>query len=70
MSGSPVRTGPAPTRSVRQLLSVKEVAQLLGLSRSKLYEMIAAGDLEAYRLGGRIRVPTHAVAELLEKTRL
>lgn len=52
------------------LLSVQRVAELLGMSRSKVYELIAARELEAYRPGGRLRVTTKAVAALLEKTRV
>ena len=52
------------------LLSVQRVAELLGVSRSKVYELIAARELEAYRPGGRLRVTSHAVAALLEKTRV
>ena len=52
------------------LLSVQRVAELLGVSRSKVYELIAARELEAYRPGGRLRVTTGAVAALLEKTRV
>ena len=72
------RSGKSPIRLVRsqptpplsQLLSVKDVAQILGLSRSKIYQLIAACDLQAYRPGGRIRVPVDAIEELLERTRL
>ena len=56
--------------SLPVLLSVKQVAQSLGVSRSKVYELIASHELEAFRPGGRIRIPTRAVAELLERTRL
>ena len=71
MSGAPVRTAQVPVaRFVPRLLSVREVAQSLGLSRSRVYEMISTGELEAYRPGGRIRVAADAVVELLERTKL
>ena len=62
--------GPLVARSVPQLLSVRDVARALGLSRSKVYQLIDGGELEAYRPGGRIRVAADAVAEFLEKTKL
>jgi excisionase family DNA binding protein len=49
---------------------VKAVALALGLSRSKIYQLIDRGELEAYRPGGRIRVAANAVVEFLEKTKL
>jgi excisionase family DNA binding protein len=49
---------------------VKDVARLLALSRSKVYELVAAGELPAYRPGGRIRIPLPAVSELLERSKL
>jgi excisionase family DNA binding protein len=58
------------TPPLSQLLSVQDIARLLGLSRSKVYQLIAAGDLQAYRPGGRIRVPVEAVVALLEKTKV
>lgn len=72
------RTGREALRLVRgraapplsQLLSVQDVARILGLSRSKVYQLVAAGELQAYRPGGRIRVPEEAVVALLEKTKL
>lgn len=39
---------------LRLTLSVEEVAQLLGLSRSAVYEAIARGDIPALRFGRRI----------------
>ena len=34
------------------LLKVPEAAAQLGISRAKLYELIAAGDLPAVKIGG------------------
>ena len=47
----------------RVLLRPVEVAQMIGVSRSKIYELIAGGVLPCVRLeGGRlIRVPFEAV---------
>jgi excisionase family DNA binding protein len=39
------------------LLRAEEVAELLGIGRSKVFEMIAAGDLPTVRIGRCVRVP-------------
>jgi excisionase family DNA binding protein len=41
----------------RMLLRPVEVAEALGISRSKAYELIAAGTIPSVRIGGGIRVP-------------
>lgn len=52
------------------LLTANQVAEALRLSRSKVYEMVASGDLEAYRPGGRLRIAADAVARLLDRSRV
>jgi excisionase family DNA binding protein len=47
----------------RLLLKPEEAAQLLGISRSKAYLMIAGGELPAVRLGRFTRVPLDALKE-------
>lgn len=42
-------------------VTVSEAAQLLRISRSKTYQLIAAGELKTIKIGGSRRVP---VAEL------
>ncbi len=39
------------------LLRATEVASLLNLGRSKVYELMAAGELPVVRIGGIVRVP-------------
>jgi excisionase family DNA binding protein len=50
----------------RVLLRVSEAAEMIGVSRSKLYEMVAEGVLPAVRLPGNrlIRIPAEAVRRL------
>lgn len=52
----------------KPLLSVEEVAILLGQSRSSVYRSIQRGDLPlpTFRLNGRLRIPRRAVERLLE----
>ena len=55
----------------RLLLTVPEAAEALAISRSKLYELIAAGLVRSIRIDGSRRVPIKAletyVAELLDR---
>jgi len=38
-----------------------EAAESLGVSRSKAYELIAAGEIPSVKIGGCIRVPIDAL---------
>ncbi len=51
------------------LLPVTETARLLATSRSKIYEMIAAGQLESVKLGRRRLIPREAVEEYVASLR-
>ena len=50
------------------LLKISQAAAFLGLSRSKIYAMIAAGELESTKIGGSRRVPRHAVEQLAARS--
>jgi excisionase family DNA binding protein len=45
------------------LLKPIEVAELLGLSRSKVFEMLAAEELPVVRFGRVVRVPREQLGE-------
>ena len=45
----------------RQLLRAEEAAHLLGIGRTKIYEMIARGEVPVLRIGRLVRVPQHAL---------
>jgi len=47
------------------LYTVAEVAAVLKLSRSKVYEMIAQGKLPVYRIEGAVRVSEDDLLEYL-----
>jgi excisionase family DNA binding protein len=55
----------------RLLLTVPEAAEALAISRSKLYELLAAGLVRSVRIDGSRRVPVEAleiyVARLLDR---
>jgi excisionase family DNA binding protein len=49
------------------LLKVPEVAQLLGMSRAKIYELMASGALRSVRVDGSRRVRTADVADFVAR---
>ena len=51
------RQGTSYFALTRLAYSPSEGAQVLGISRSKIYELIAAGDLKVIKLGSRTLVP-------------
>jgi excisionase family DNA binding protein len=51
----------------RLMLRVIETAEALGVSRSKAYELIAAGEIPSVRLGGCVRVPVDALRAWIER---
>jgi excisionase family DNA binding protein len=57
------------TKLERLLLRPAEAAEILGVSRSKLYELVAARKLPSVRLddGRLIRIPLSALKALVEK---
>jgi excisionase family DNA binding protein len=48
------------------LLRAEEVGRLLGIGRSKVYELIAAGELPVVRVGGSLRVNRLALERWIE----
>ena len=49
------------------LLKVEAAAKLLSLGRTKMYELIAAGDVPIIRLGRSVRVPTESLRQWVEE---
>lgn len=49
------------------LLRPLEVAEALGIGRSKVYELLAAGALPVIRVGRSVRVPAIAVSRWVER---
>ena len=53
---------PVESRDVaRLLLTVPEAARALAISRSKVYELLAAGVLASIRIDGSRRIPVSAL---------
>jgi excisionase family DNA binding protein len=57
----------------RLLLRPVEAAEAIGISRSKIYELLASGELPSVRIGASVRVPVEAlrawIAEQLDASR-
>jgi excisionase family DNA binding protein len=51
------------------LLTPEDAAKALSISRSKLYELLAHGDLESVRIGTSRRISTQALEEFVERCR-
>lgn len=49
----------------KRLLTVKEVAQALGLGRTRVYELINRGEIQSLTFGRSRRIPVHALNQLV-----
>ena len=56
---TPIRTRRTPVDlGPPMLLRPEEAAKMLGLSRSKVFQMLAAGELPVVRIGRSVRLPS------------
>ena len=51
------------TEDILHLLRADEVARILGLGRTKVYAMLASGELPVVRVGRCLRVPADGLAK-------
>ena len=51
------------------LLKPEEAAALIGVGRSKMYAMLARGELAAVRVGKCLRIPPRALHEWVQSQR-
>lgn len=49
------------------LLKVPEAGESLGLSRSTIYELLAAGEIKAVKIGAAVRIPTDELRRYVER---
>ena len=54
-------TKPPRTEMEKQLLRPTETAEALGISRSRVYELLASGAIESISIGRSRRIPVDAV---------
>lgn len=60
-------TTPAASTGARRLVSLAEAAEILGLSTKTIRRYIAAGELDAVRLGRRvIRIKAESLDRLID----
>ncbi|HEY0869599.1 MAG TPA: helix-turn-helix domain-containing protein [Acidothermaceae bacterium] len=52
------------------LFTVREAADMLGIGRSKLYELLRAGTVPSVRIGSCRRIAALDLADLVDKLRL
>ncbi len=50
---------------MKKFFSVKEVAEMLGVSRSLVYDKVCKGTIPSRRVGRRILIPASYVEEIL-----
>jgi len=55
---------------IRLLVTAKEAAAALALSRATVYELIYAGDLECVRIGRAVRIPVDSLEALVAARRI
>jgi excisionase family DNA binding protein len=49
------------------LLRPTEAAEAIGIGRSKVYELLASGELPSIRIGSSVRVPVDALREWIAR---
>lgn len=49
---------------------VNDAARMIGIGRTKLYELIATGDLETVKIGKATRVTTASLRGLVDRQRV
>lgn len=60
-------TAPLPVEPI--CIKVNDAASMIGVGRTKLYELIAAGDVEAIKLGKSTRITTASLHKLVMRQR-
>lgn len=59
----------SPTRWPRLLLRPEEAAQVLGIGRSTVYELLAAGAIESVHIGKARRIPVASLEQYVQRLR-
>jgi len=55
------------TQPVKILLRVEEVAQMLGIARCRVFDLINSGDLVSVKIGASRRIPEQAVRDYVTR---
>lgn len=57
------------TTSEQLLYSPDEAAPLLGVGRSQMFELIARGEIESFKIGRLRKIPREALTAYIERLR-
>lgn len=49
------------------VLSVREIGEVLGISRNSTYDLIRCGKIKSVRVGKQIRIPKQALIDFLQQ---
>ena len=52
------------------LLTAEEAAEIIGVGKSKMYELVRRGAIESVRIGRCRRIPHDALATFVERLRV
>jgi len=53
----------------KALYTVVETAEILGISRTKVYSLLTSGSLESVHIGRLRRIPTDAISDYVASLR-
>jgi excisionase family DNA binding protein len=57
----------APTLGEPICVRINDAARMIGVGRTKLYELIASGEVEAFKLGKSTRITTSSLHDLIRR---
>ena len=49
---------------------INDAARMIGIGRTKLYELISSGELETVKIGKATRITTASLNELVRRSRI
>jgi len=58
-------SGPQPVEPI--CVRINDAARMIGVGRTKLYELIATGELETVKIGKATRITTASLRELVRR---
>lgn len=60
-----MNTGLYTAAEIPPIMTVTEVAQFLGIGRNGAYDLIRSGQLEALRIGHKLKVTRHGLLKFM-----
>lgn len=69
LSPNPAESPSPPPSVSRLLLTIREAADVLGVGRTTIYDLIANDELEVVHIGRSARVPVAAIDEFVGRLR-